>query len=264
MTFMLPYNGIITRIKTNHKVSDIVKQILSAHELHMQDYDLIAGSFWRGSVKKTADYLFDWCKANIPYNKEPGSKQTSRSPGAILALSKRLGGDCKHYALWIAGVLDALRRVGYPVQWRFAFASYDQSKVPGHVFVIVKVNGSDYWIDPVLSFVNKRVPEPDHIIFKTMALDHISGVGATRVPSGSVSETLTITDTAMLPGETAAEFAARLRASQLDNYTGINPYDQSGGDGAVLPGGAPGVKINPMWIAGGLLVLYFVFKKRKK
>lgn len=234
----LPYTGTITRIATNHDVSDIMKQILSAHKLHRADYDMIAPQFWKGSVKATADYLFDWCKKNIPYAKEPGKRQTSRSPGAIVALSKKVGGDCKHYALWIAGILDGLKRLGYPVNWRFVFASYDQSNIPGHVFVSVKVNGSDYWIDPVLSFVNKRVPYPDHIIYKSMALDHISGVGALRPPA---------------------------------DYTGINPYE--GGD-IIRPDIFPGTtqqevlpaakKISPALIVGGVLVLYFVFKRKRK
>lgn len=249
----LPYDGIVTRIAGNHKLSDIVRQILEAHKMHTADYDLICKQYWKGDVKATCDYIFEWCKKNLPYAAEPGSRQTSRSPGAIVALSKKVGADCKHYALWIAGVLDALRRCGYPVKWFFRFASYDDNKQPGHVFVVCIIDEKEYWIDPVLQYVNKRVPSPTHIKDKHMALDHISGIGALAPeyvgkPSVDILKDLVSNKPAITP----PDFVPDVPGGVLDRFP-------SGGAGSDIKKSNIG-----LMLAGGLLLIYFLTKKRRK
>jgi hypothetical protein len=78
---------------------------------------------------------------------EPEQRQTTKSPAAMMAQGF---GDCKHYALFCAGVLDALNRRGKKIDWCYRFASYSFfAPEPEHVFIVVKDQGKEIWIDPV-------------------------------------------------------------------------------------------------------------------
>ena len=45
--------------------------------------------------------------------------------------------DCKGYALFAAGIIDAIRRSGENVDWVYRFASCNiLNRVPAHVFVV--------------------------------------------------------------------------------------------------------------------------------
>ena len=133
----------------NQDVSDIIKLLTYAHKKNAQTYDQFAHYFDRGSLRAIARGLFNFCKANVAYNIETEKKQTVRTPGRILEEGE---GDCKHYASFIAGVLDSLKRQGRQIDWCFRFASYKfWNDTPGHVFVVIRLRGyQEIWIDPVL------------------------------------------------------------------------------------------------------------------
>src|ERR1700693_5992553 len=135
-------------IEKKQTVYDIIREVLAAHKLFASDYDNIAGDFWTGNLKETCEELFGFCKRNIRYKIEEEQRQTTKSPAAVLYLGF---GDCKHYAGFIGGVLDAINRVyGKKIDWRYRFASYRfADKIPEHVFIVVRDNGKEYWIDPV-------------------------------------------------------------------------------------------------------------------
>lgn len=168
-------NGVL--IKDRQSVSDIINEVVAAHKFFQNDYCRIASDFDFGGGDVTLKKLFDFLKNNVRYEEESEENQTSKSPAAIVATGK---GDCKHYALFIAGVLDALNKKGYAFDWLFRFASYDPvTRIAGHVFVVAKVNGVEYWIDPVLKTFNSRRPYP--VTFKdkkinVMALRRLSGL----------------------------------------------------------------------------------------
>jgi hypothetical protein len=114
--------------------------------------------FWKGNVYDTASGLWDFCKDNIKYSEESEAVQTVAQPKIILEKGK---GDCKHYSLFIGGILDSLSRKGYPINWVYRFASYNPfDDTPGHVFVVIKDNENDreIWIDPVLSSFDYHKP----------------------------------------------------------------------------------------------------------
>ncbi len=159
-------------IEHDQGVHDIIKEVIDAHKVFAEDYDSIA-KFFSGDPKQ----LFDFCKRNISYSVETEEDQTTRSPAAILTLAH---GDCKHYAGFIAGVLDAITRQGQKINWRYRFASYDLfNTAPGHVFVVVKENGEEVWVDPVLTSYNERLI-PSYITDKKVIgmLTRLSGIGA--------------------------------------------------------------------------------------
>lgn len=182
--YLPPYMGNADTIVSNHNVFDIVGELTRAQKIFSSDYSAIAKKFWRGDAVETYKHLFDYCRDNFRYNIESENLQTTRSPAAILATAKTVGVDCKHYALWIGGILSELKRQGYDVgEIFFRFVSYDiADKLPGHVFILARYRGKDYYIDPVLSSFNKRFPVFYYKLDKkidVMPLQRISGIGLT-------------------------------------------------------------------------------------
>jgi hypothetical protein len=135
-------------IKDDQSTPDIIRQMLVKHSKCKGDYDKICYLFAGGTDEQICKRLWDFCKQNLNYFEEPIESQYTSSPGTIL---RRGYSDCKCYALFIAGVLDALNRTGYAFRWSFRFASYKMFNAsPGHVFVVVKDSAGEMWIDPVL------------------------------------------------------------------------------------------------------------------
>lgn len=131
---------------------DIIAQMMRKHKSCACDYDKIADDFDRGNAYDTAAALWNFCKNNIAYDEESINKQFVSSPQTILSKGHC---DCKGYALFIGGVLDALNRKGYNYKWRYRFASDDLfNEIPGHVFIVVIDNGKEIWVDPVLPEFN--------------------------------------------------------------------------------------------------------------
>jgi len=171
-----PFSNRRVVIDKKQSVYDIMREVLTAHRLFANDYDQIAAEFWRGTVYKTAQHLFDFCKRNIPYRVERENDQTTKSPAAILTLNT---GDCKHYAGFIGGVLDALKRQGKAIEFVYRFAAYNgNGRTPEHVFIVAKSNGREIWIDPVLRYFDQRL-QPSYYVDKkiNMSLSRISGIG---------------------------------------------------------------------------------------
>ena len=168
----------------NQGTDDIISEILQAHKYFANDYDNIADQFYTGNKLTTAKRIWKFLKSNVKYCIEPDTHQSVKSPAAILATGKydHGGNDCKHYSLFAAGVLDAINRK-YPearIEWFYRFANYRITETqPQHVFVVMKIGGTEIWIDPVLptfnnkkSFINK--------IDKKVALYQISGADIGR------------------------------------------------------------------------------------
>lgn len=121
-------------------VKQIVTEVLNAHDRYADDYDQLVDFFQGNAPRK----LFDFCKQYLSYKEEPDTDQTTKSPAALLQSNTN---DCKHYACFIGGVLDALNRTGeYDYDWSYRFVNYKQGKKQAdHVFVVVD---HDLWIDP--------------------------------------------------------------------------------------------------------------------
>jgi len=165
----------------DQQVSDIITGMLDAHIKYAPEYQKIAQSFAGRDVKSTARNIYDFLKKNVNYVIEPDDKQMLKSPSAILYTGKTTGSDCKNYALFTAGILDALNRAGFPIKWAFRFASYRMfDKMPHHTFVVINPDtNKEIWIDPVLNGFNlkkqyyyKLDKKP-----KNMALISLAGIG---------------------------------------------------------------------------------------
>lgn len=133
-------------VKQRQYVKDIIREMLTAQRLFAPYYDCFSYLFYTPDTDKLARVLFNFCRDNIEYQEETEADQTSAIPAGIL---KRGYGDCKHYALFCAGVLGSLNRLyGCGLKWCFCFAAYNGSDEPYHVFVSLNDGQEDIWIDP--------------------------------------------------------------------------------------------------------------------
>jgi hypothetical protein len=190
-----PYSNRRVVIERRQSVYDIIREVLTAHRLFASHYDTIAAEFWRGDLSRTSAYLWQFCKNNIRYHVETEESQTTKSPAAMLSHAV---GDCKHYAGFVGGVLDALRRQGKRINWVYRFAGYNGGREPEHVFIVVKDGLRELWIDPVLESFNQRKRPTNYIDKKISMLSRLSGVDSVKLDY-PVSDVLSSVDYGLSP-----------------------------------------------------------------
>jgi hypothetical protein len=135
---------------------DIIEAILNKHESCEADYDKFAYLFDGGTTLDICERLFDFCKEHLAYVVETTKRQYVSKPGTML---RRGHADCKGYALFCGGVLDALKRSGKKINWDFRFASYNLfNRKPYHVFIVVHYQGHEVFVDPVFNKFGYRKP----------------------------------------------------------------------------------------------------------
>jgi hypothetical protein len=172
-----PFTNEWQLIKKHQGTTDIISEILQAHNLFADDYDLICDYFYNPDTYAMCRDIWNFEKRELIYNAESGKDQTSSSPTVILHDGELV--DCKHYALFAAGVLDAIKKTeAVKWDWFFRFASDKSVNEVTHVFVVVVDRGREIWIDPCLTNFDQR---KKYLIIKDetpMALyRRISGVG---------------------------------------------------------------------------------------
>lgn len=144
----------------NQTVYDIIEGVKQKHIECAADYDRIANDFYGGELYDVCYRLWKFCKKNLQYDIEGVDRQYVSHPITML---ERGTSDCKGYALFIGGVLDAMKRQGEKITWVYRFASYKIfNSQPGHVFIVVDPGGENIWIDPVLSQFNEHYPYVYH------------------------------------------------------------------------------------------------------
>ena len=175
-----PFKGQEVVVSKNQTTKNIINEVLNAHTIFALDYAIVAKFFTNRSPDRPDKQLYDFCKEYLHYNVETDRWQTTRSPAGILALGQtKMGVDCKHYAGFIGGTLDAMNREGADIDWEYRFASYDRDKIPGHVFIVIFDGTKEIWVDPVLDEYNGRYPYPNYYIDKkssSMPLSRLSGM----------------------------------------------------------------------------------------
>lgn len=200
LQYLPPFTGRREVIKVDQSVPDIIREICQAHNKYKKHYQLIYPYFIGGGVKETASNVWNFLKKNSDYVIEPDSMQTVKTPAAILATApKKYGGnDCKNLALFSAGILDQYRQAtGENFDLYFRFAGYNGRDI-SHVFTVVKKDGKEIWIDPVLNSFNSR----DHIPtrYKDKKIDKMSLVGLSGVNPYENNKELFETESNPVPG----------------------------------------------------------------
>ena len=163
LNYLPSYRGDIEVIKDNQDVSDIMQAMQNFHKKYAKDYDKIYQFFLGKTPDRTLQKIFDFLKTNCSYYIEGLEGQTVRNPSAILATGKLDGIDCKNFALFIGGILDAINRSGkqnIPFAYRFAQTDlFDENY--NHVFIVAypKTN-REIFVDPIpeVKTLDERFP----------------------------------------------------------------------------------------------------------
>jgi len=180
LNYLPQYQGKEKILKDQQNTDDIINEILKGHNQYSNQYKNISSFFIGSTPKKTLNNIWNFLKKEVRYKVEPESKQTIKSPAAIIATGRTTGSDCKNYSLFTAGILDNINKMGsqkIPFCFRFTGYKFFDSN-PQHVF-IVAYPGTDQeiWIDAVLNKFDYKKPYTLKIDKKPMLVG-ISGVGA--------------------------------------------------------------------------------------
>lgn len=207
-----PYRDEWVVVHSNQSVKNIITELLNAHREFAGYYDMIAPLFDADTTEKICKNLYTFCKKNIEYKEESEDRQTTAIPAGILT---RGYGDCKHYASFCGGVLDAIGRMkGEPIDFYYCFASYNPDQPdPYHVFIVVNDNGQQIWIDPTPGAEDKT---PVWVVNKK-----ISGMPLLRNIAGISDTEINVPDTSIdIPQELIGPI------SILQNYGVLSPLGE--------------------------------------
>jgi len=182
LNYLPQYQGKEKILKDQQNTDDIINEILKGHNQYSSQYKNISSFFIGSTPKKTLNNIWEFLKKEVKYKVEPESKQTIKSPSAIIATGKTTGSDCKNYSLFTAGILNNINKTGIqkiPFCFRFTGYKFFDSN-PQHVF-IVAYPGTDneIWCDAVLNKFDYKKPYTIKIDKKPKdMLVGISGIGA--------------------------------------------------------------------------------------
>ena len=255
---LTPFLNKESVVVDNQGVNDIITGILKTHSKYLTEYDKIYPYFIGSDLQETSKNIFSFLKSNVPYFIESNDLQYLKSPASILSTTtgSNGGSDCKSYALFTCGVMDAIRRnTGEDIEINYRFASYDPfDKVPQHVFCVVRGEGEEFWIDPVLGkFNEKKQPYfyKDKNVNK-MALVGLSGVQSQQQKVGS------ITDIFNSILKATPDIIKALPSGQQTQYP-TTPYYQ-----APQTQTSTGISTNTLLLIGGVgIAAYFLLFKKK-
>jgi len=187
-----PYQGRQRMVTRRQDTFDIIREMMKGHREHAAHYDEICEDHWQGDTLSTCRHLFSFMRNEAPYLEEKTMMQTVKTPAAIITEGgMHFRTDCKHYASYIVGVLQALERRGYPVRSFYRYANYNAKKSnPGHVFAVCVINGKEVWIDPVpqIAGFDSRTVAPVSKIDKIPPMSKSATIGSLYRVSGLGNE----------------------------------------------------------------------------
>jgi hypothetical protein len=176
-----PYNGDRKILIHEQSLSNVIDGIVKAAHQYGNQYNNIWQFFIGSTLKDTANNVWKFLKKNSDYVIEADDKQSIKSPAAIIVTGKKQygGNDCKNFSLFTAGVLNSYRQAtGNDFDLFLRFAGYNGGALQ-HVFVVIKKNNTEIWVDPVLNSFDDRTEQPTSIKdykIEKMALISVSGV----------------------------------------------------------------------------------------
>jgi hypothetical protein len=259
-----PFQNKQNVILENQNVSDIITGILNTHKKYAKDYDKIYKYFIGEDLEQTGRNIFDFLKNNVPYFIESNEFQYLKSPASIISTK----GDCKSFALFACGCLQAFARNQNPdLEVYYRFASYDPfNKTPEHVYCVVKEYGQEYWIDPVLDRFNQR-KEP--YFYKDKKLNTMALVGLSGIDNAN--DQMGYQDSSNQNGKMGDIDWGNIITTAFKSAPSIITASKGGGGGTIpgnfnpppLPGNSStGISTNTMLLIGaGAIALIFLLKK---
>jgi hypothetical protein len=218
-----PYEDKWMLVHPNQSVGDIIAEVVDAHKEFAPYYDKIALYFDDSDLDAVCETLYRFCKKNLSYYEETEDEQSTALPTGLLV---RGYCDCKGYAGFCGGVLDAIKRMtGKKINWSYRFASYDMfDSTPHHVFIVVKdPDGSEIWIDPTPKASSMQpVWQVDKKISGMPLIRNISGIGIAS---------LTVTPKTDAPAQmNFNNTEAAILRNMWPHYLGLSGYRDYSGD----------------------------------
>ena len=122
------FEGLKQKISGDADNADLRRAILSALPEAVEQTKQLSAYFRSTSDRETAKKIFDFLKSRITY-KADDYRQVIQLPSALLRPGAIV--DCKSLSLFTAAILQNL---GVP--WHFVLASYTESTIPGHIYVV--------------------------------------------------------------------------------------------------------------------------------
>jgi hypothetical protein len=160
------------KVVEDQTVMDIVEWMPVAHDAYRRMYDRLVSCVEETDLEALCYELWDFCRATFKYKEESVDDQQLSAPSTML---KRGWSDCKSYALFIGGILDALNRQGADIRWRYRYVSSTPwgSKI-GHVFVVVDPDNENIWVDPVLPDFDKHF---FYLVHRDVEIQEVGAMG---------------------------------------------------------------------------------------
>lgn len=120
---------------------DILKQLRRAELESRPVSKKLAKAFTEPNKKRICNKVWYFLKKEISYEAEPKSNQTAKTINRFIKEKK---GDCKHYATFAVGVLNAC---GIPA-WFTLVGQEKGKKAPNHAYCTAMVDNELIIIDP--------------------------------------------------------------------------------------------------------------------
>lgn len=133
-------------IVNSQTTDDLLNGVIRAIKDSEEQARHIAPLFRRKDDITTCYLIFEFLKKNVPYKRESPNGQTVRTIARIL---HDKNGDCKHYAIFAASILRALK---IPFKLRLISQDFYNSE-PTHIYVVCN---NDIILDPVLKQFNNE------------------------------------------------------------------------------------------------------------
>lgn len=142
-------DGRREHIVTFQNAKQIVQQMMRAELDSRATSKKLATIFKEPEQKTTAAKVWYFLKNEIQYEAEPSDDQTAKTIRRFLSDKK---GDCKHYATFAVGVLNACG-----IKTWFTFVGQDPTKKkPNHTYATALIDGKRVIIDPCRSRFNSE------------------------------------------------------------------------------------------------------------
>jgi hypothetical protein len=167
-----PYNNSLIVTRKNAITGDIIKTLLDCFNEAIEQTKEFAENFRGANHYKSAFNIWSFIRSNIMYVKDGDGYQVVQSPGALL---NRLKGDCKSQSLLISAILYNLGAENV----RLRFVSYQNNKIPTHVYTVFTYEGKTVPVDSVIKKFNFELPYK-YKIDKTMNVYSLSGIDGTQ------------------------------------------------------------------------------------
>lgn len=144
-------NNTHKKLAHNQSVDDIAKGVLMAEWNSRKQIRTMANQFKGADKLDVIKRFHAWQRKNLPYKAEPSDRQNVKEVNRILH-DANTGNDCKHYATI---TMSFLRALGVPAFFRMV-SQNPYSKIPTHIYVVAKLDGKNYVIDPCMSRFNEE------------------------------------------------------------------------------------------------------------